>query len=875
MFGLGNIFNTQPASESRAVNKNQAEETAGLLVNAGLAPAAALAQLGTTLLGLTLSEAAKRLRQFGFNEVASERQVAWPIKLLKNFKDPLSILLLILGVVAYFTGDNRATVLILAMMVLSIILRFIQEIKADKAAQKLKNMVHTTVSVLRQGRIMDIPLRRVVKGDLVRLSAGDMVPADVRLLESRDLFVNQSALTGESMPVEKHAAALTELPANPLELNNICYLGTNVVTGTAEALVLATGSRTYFGILAKSIVGEREITSFEKGVNSFTWLMIRLVAILVPLVFVINGFSKGNWLEAFLFALAVAVGLTPELLPMIMTVNLSKGAIDMSSKKVIVKRLNAIQNFGAMDILCTDKTGTLTKGEVTLIKFIDGNGVSNEAILDYAYVNSFYQTGLRNLLDAAVLQYPQKKLAGLQTKYKKIDELPFDFIRRRMSVVVENQAGQHLLICKGAVEEVLAAAKHIILDGQVESIVKLSAGQRRKIVEELSADGFRLIAVAIKELPLAKQAYAISDENDLTLLGFLAFLDPAKESAAAAIKELERYGVKIKVLTGDNELVTRKICQDVNFKVERILRGQEIELMSEAELSKAADEASVFDKLEPHHKERVIKALQQRGHVVGFMGDGINDAPALKAADVGISVDTAVDIARESSDIILLEKSLEVLQDGVREGRKVFGNIIKYIKMAASSNFGNMFSYVGASIFLPFLPMLPLQVIANNLLYDFSQVTIPTDSVDEEYLVKPRQWDIRAMRRFILYIGPVSSIFDYLTYGLMLWVFNTWANPSLFQTGWFVESLMTQTFIIHIIRTNRIPFLQSHASWYLTLTTFLIVGFGAWLPFSPLAGVLGFRPLPLAYWFYLFGMLLLYLVITQIIKTWFVKKYET
>ncbi len=875
MFGLDNIFNNQPAKENQAVNKNQAEGTADLLVSASLTPAEAMARQGTKLLGLTLSEAAKRLRQFGPNEVASERPVVWPIKLLKNFKDPLSILLLILGVVAYFTGDNRATVLIFVMMVLSIILRFIQEIKADQAAQKLKNMVHTTVSVLRQGRIIDIPLRRVVKGDIVHLSAGDMVPADVRLLESRDLFINQSALTGESMPVEKQAVALKELPANPLELNNICYLGTNVVTGTAKALVLTTGSRTYFGILAKSIVGDREITSFEKGVNRFTWLMIRLVAILVPLVFVINGFSKGNWLEAFLFALAVAVGLTPELLPMIMTVNLSKGAIDMSAKKVIVRRLNAIQNFGAMDILCTDKTGTLTKGEVTLIKFIDGNGVSNEAILDYAYVNSFYQTGLKNLLDVAVLQYPEKELAGLETKYKKIDELPFDFIRRRMSVVVENQAGQHLLICKGAVEEVLAESKHITLAGQVEPIVKLSEGQRRKIVDELSTEGFRLIAVAIKELPSVKQAYSISDENDLTLLGFLAFLDPAKESAAAAIKELERYGVKIKVLTGDNELVTRKICQDVDFKVERILRGQEIELMSETELSKAADEASVFDKLEPHHKERVIKALQQRGHVVGFMGDGINDAPALKAADVGISVDTAVDIARESSDIILLERSLEVLQDGVREGRKVFGNIIKYIKMAASSNFGNMFSYVGASIFLPFLPMLPLQIITNNLLYDFSQVTIPTDSVDEEYLVKPRQWDIKAMRRFIMYIGSISSIFDYLTYGLMLWVFNSWANPSLFQTGWFVESLMTQTFIIHIIRTNRIPFLQSRASWPLTMTTFLIVGLGAWLPFSPMANALGFTPPPPAYWFYLFGLLLLYLVITQIIKTWFVKKYET
>ena len=834
-----------------------------------------LDQLHSALGGLTKPEAIKRLGQFGFNQIVNKKTITWPGRLWGNIKDPLVILLVILGTAAYLTGDKRAAILIVVMMALSIGLRFAQEAKADRAADKLTAMVHTTVTVSRSGMMVEEPLAKIVPGDIVHLSAGDMVPGDVRLLEAKDFFVNQSALTGESMPVEKAATRLSDLPDNPLELGNICYLGTNVETGSATAAVVATGGMTYFGSIAKSIVNKRESTSFEKGVTSFTWLMIRFMAVLVPLIFLINGLGKGDWVQAFLFALAVTVGLTPELLPMIITVNLSKGAIDLSRRKVIVKRLNAIQNFGAMDVLCTDKTGTLTKGEVTLIKFMDAGGGADPEVLRYAHLNSYYQTGLKNLLDVAVLAYGQKDLGGLEKKYKKIDELPFDFKRRRMSVVVENESGQHQLICKGAVEEVWAQSSKVKLNGQIADVAKLSESTRQRLVDEMSAAGFRLIAVAIKDLPAAQHSYCVADEIDLTLVGFLAFLDPAKKSAGVAIKELERCGVRVKILTGDNELVTRTICREVDFKVERILLGHKIDSMTEAELELAAEQATVFDKLEPHHKERVIKALQQGGHVVGFLGDGINDAPALRAADVGISVDTAVDIAKESSDIILLEKNLEVLQDGVLEGRKIFGNIVKYIRMTASSNFGNMFSYVGASLWLPFLPMLPLQIIANNLLYDFSQVTIPTDGVDREYLVKPRQWHMAEIKRYILYIGPVSSLFDYLTYFLMLYVFGAWTNPSLFQTGWFVESLITQTLIIHIIRTNRIPFLQSRASWPVILSTVLVVGIGVWLPFSPLAGALGFTPLPLAYWFYLFGLMLFYMAAVQLVKSWFIKKYES
>jgi len=823
--------------------------------------------------GLAKVDIRPRLKQYGFNEIAADKKASLASRFLANFKDPLSLLLVVLGIISYLTEDYRATIIIFLMMGLSVILRFIQEVRADRAAEKLKAMVHTTATVMRHSKVQEIPLRLVVPGDIILLSAGDMVPADVRLMESRDLFANQATLTGESLPVEKHAPAITNIGVSPLEFNNICFLGTAIESGTATALVIATGHNTYFGSLTKLLVGDRELTSFDKGIDKFTWLMIRLIAVMVPTVFVINGLSKGNWLEAFLFALAVAVGLTPELLPMIVTVNLSKGALDMSKKKVIVKRLAAIQNFGAMDVLCTDKTGTLTEGRVVLVKHLDIEGNESDAILDYGYLNSYYQTGLKNLLDTAVLEHSSTQIHSLEKHYSKIDELPWDFVRRRMSVILEDKSGQHILICKGAVEEVLSCTKKVRIKDKVTSLKNLHHKNKSDLVTKLSAEGFRLIALAYKELPNTKKVYKVSDESDLILLGFLAFLDPPKATAGQAIADLEKSGVAVKILTGDNELVTEKVCREVGLLIKGVLRGIDVESMSEADLIKAVGRANVFDKLEPTHKQRVIKALQAQGHVVGFLGDGINDAPALRTADVGISVDSAADIAKESSDIILLEKSLLVLKDGVREGRKIFGNIVKYIKMAASSNFGNMFSVIGGSIFLPFLPMLPLQIITNNLLYDFSQITIPTDKVDEEYLQKPRHWDISQLRRFILYIGPVSSLFDYATYFVMLFLFNCWANPALFHTGWFVESLFTQTLIIHIIRTNKIPFIQSRASWWLTGSTLAVVGIGAWLPYSPLAKTLGFAPLPPMYWAFLLIALVLYFVLTQLMKLWFLKRY--
>lgn len=837
-------------------------------------PAEVLKTLGTKETGLTHNEARRRLDHYGHNEITSEKKQRWYHLLYKNAKDPLSVLLLVLGCISALTGDLKATVLIGIMLFMSIVLRFVQEMRADKAAQQLKDLTRTVVTVIRSGRKYDIALKSVVPGDIVQLSAGDMVPADVRLLTSRDFYINQASLTGESLPVEKHELPVREVPKNVLDLMNVCFMGTNVSSGTATAVVIGTGIFTKFGALAADVAAQVEApTSFDLGVDRYTWLMIKFIGVMVPAVFLINGFAKGDWLQAFLFALAVAVGLTPEMLPMIVTANLSKGALDMSRKKVIVKRLNAIQDFGAMDVLCTDKTGTLTEGRVVLIRHVDINDKEDEHLLDLAYLNSFHQTGLDNLLDQAVLKHDGTDRRKLAKEYKKIDEIPFDFKRRRMSVVVEEKDEQHLLICKGAVEEVLAQCKTVMSNGRVENLQRYHHEHKDDLVAELSDQGFRLIAVAIRHLPATKSVYSVADESDMTLLGFLAFLDPPKTTAAMAIAELAAHGVAIKILTGDNELVARKICAEVGLSVEGMLLGSDIADMSDAALAAATKNVTVFSKLEPSHKERIIHAIQSNGHVVGFLGDGINDAPALKAADVGISVNGAVDIAKESSDIILLEQSLIVLKDGVIEGRRAFGNIVKYIKMTASSNFGNMFSVVGGSIFLPFLPMLPLQVITNNLMYDFSQVGIPTDKVDKEYLMKPRQWKIDSIRRFIFWIGPVSSVFDYATFFLMLYVFNAWMDPALFHTGWFVESIFTQTLIIHIIRTNKIPFFQSRASLPLTLGTLIICSLAAWLPYSPIADSLGFKPLPLLYWAYLAGFVVTYFILTQIIKTLFIRKY--
>jgi Mg2+-importing ATPase len=810
-----------------------------------------LKELGSQLGGLTGAEADSRLKQVGTNEIAREKRQSALMRLLSNVKNPLVLLLLALGVLSFLTGDLKATVVIFVMVVLSVVLRFFQEMRADNAAAKLQAMVSNTATLVRDGKEQEVSLKMLVPGDIIRLAAGDMVPADTRVLSAKDLFLNQAALTGEALPVEKKAAPAPATAQNPLELPNICFLGSNVESGSATAVVIHTGNRTYFGSLAASIVGQRQLTSFDLGVNKFTWLMIRFIAVMVPAVFLINGLSRHNWLEAFLFAMAVAVGLTPEMLPMIVTVNLSKGALAMSRKKVIVKRLNAIQNFGAMDVLCTDKTGTLTQGKIVLEKHLDVQGDPSEKVLQYGYLNSYHHTGLKNLLDEAILDHKElREHLKADEKYRKIDEIPFDFVRRRMSVVVE-------------------------VKGEVIEVLPEHDAKRRQLADDLNGQGFRVIALAYKQMPGGSDApvYSVKDESDLILLGFLAFLDPPKDTAAAALKQLHSLSVDVKVLTGDNEIITAYICKEVGMPVEHLLLGSQIEAMNDTELAAAASATSVFARLAPAHKERIIRALQSKGHVLGFMGDGINDAPALKAADVGISVNSAVDIAKESSDIILLENSLLVLEQGVLEGRRVFGNIVKYIKMAASSNFGNMFSVVGASAFLPFLPMLPIQVLTNNLLYDFSQTTIPTDQVDVDWLTKPRQWGIGKILRFILFIGPISSIFDYLTFFLMLHVFNCWHNPALFHTGWFVESLFTQTLIIHVIRTNKIPFIQSWASWPLILTSVIIVAAGAWLTVSPLANTLGFVPLPPLFWLFLAIMLLAYAILTQVVKTWFIRRF--
>lgn len=872
---LSRLFSaSKPAADQAHNHKTTISNE--LLESAQADGAAVLQRLHTETKGLTAKEARARLKQYGPNEIAKEKRKSVLMRLISNVKNPLVILLLALGLVSYLTGDIRATTMIFAMVLLGVFLRFFQELRSDKAAEKLKAMVSTSTDVLRSGEKKEIPLKELVPGDIVLLSAGDMVPADVRLISAKDLHINQAALTGEALPVEKSAEGLTHPTQDPLEMSNICFLGSNVEVGSATAVVVVTGSSTYLGSLATSLSGERELTGFDKGINKFAWLMIQFIMVMVPLVFLLNGLSKGNWLEAFFFALAVAVGLTPEMLPMIVTVNLSRGAISMSRKKVIVKRLNSIQNFGAMDVLCTDKTGTLTQGKIVLVKHLDVDGNEGEQILNFGFLNSYFQTGLKNLMDVAVLNHThlEKQLVEEQN-YKKIDEIPFDFVRRRMSVVVEDNQNRHILICKGAVEEILALSTGVEIQGKV--LTADTADHHTKTVElvrKLNEQGFRVIALAYKIMPEASKEYTVKDEMDLILLGFLAFLDPPKETTAEALEGLRRINVQVKILTGDNEVVTRSICRQVGLSVDQILLGQALEEMTDSQLAQATERTIIFAKLSPAHKERIIRALQQQGHVVGFLGDGINDAPALKAADVGISVDSAVDIAKESSDIILLKPSLLVLQEGVIEGRKVFGNIIKYIKMAASSNFGNMFSVVGASIFLPFLPMLPLQVLTNNLLYDLSQTTIPTDDVDSEWLMKPRKWAMGEIRRFILFIGPISSIFDYMTFFIMLYLFKAWSNAALFHTGWFIESLFTQTLIIHVIRTNKIPFIQSRASLPLILSSLIIVAFGAWLPSSSLlAGALGLVPLPLSYWPLLAAILLCYMALTQFVKTWFIRRY--
>jgi Mg2+-importing ATPase len=830
-------------------------------------------QLETAPGGLSETEAQRRREAHGPNAVVVEAGYRRLRLLGKAVLNPLVVLLLVLAAVSFLTGDNRAGVVMLIMVLLGVVLRFVQEARADAAAAKLKAMIRVTATVVRDVQAREVPLADLVPGDVVHLSAGDMIPADLRLVSCKDLHIIQASLTGESFPVEKAHTPEATVGRSPLELKNVCFLGTSVETGTAQAVVVCTGRETYLGSLAGAIVQPPPATSFDRGVSRFTWLMIHFIVVMVPLVFIINGLTKHDWNEAFFFAVAVAVGLTPEMLPMIVTVCLSRGAMAMSGKRVIVKRLNSIQNLGAMDVLCTDKTGTLTMDRIILERHCNVALEESEDVLALAYLNSHFQTGLKNVMDRAILDYEHLHEQLKVHQCAKVDEIPFDFARKVMSVVVRLPDGTHQLICKGAPEEVFRRCGGFALDGERCLMEHVIIDDLREEYLDLSADGFRVLALACKDVE-PKAAYSKEDEFDLTLQGYVAFLDPPKDSAWTALLALHEHGVAVKVLTGDNELVSCKICREVGIDTDQILLGSQVESMSDVALAEAVEKTVLFARVSPVHKRRIIKALQDRGHVVGFLGDGINDAPALRAADVGISVDTAVDIAKESADAILLEKSLMVLDAGVMEGRKVFVNILKYIRMGASSNFGNMFSVLGASVFLPFVPMAPIQILTNNLLYDFSQVPIPTDAVDPEQIERPCPWSMGQIARFILLIGPCSSVFDYTTYLMMLYVFGCWdpANAPLFQTGWFVESLLTQTLIIHIIRTNRIPFLQNRASWPLILTTVLVMLAGMWLPYSALGPALGFTHLPPLYWPLLLATLLGYVVLTQVVKNWLRKR---
>jgi Mg2+-importing ATPase len=877
-------------------NEAAARTAAELLALAHQEPNDALQRLNPGGNALTPEQIDERLAQFGPNIVAQEHKKHFLLEILERFiTNPINILLTVLALVTWFTGeetsDKIGAIIMFAMVVMAVFVAHFQEARSGKAVEQLRRMVSNTATAKREvdevveGADDDAPPPRVVKkvevpidalvpGDLVFLSAGDMVPADLRLLSAKDLFINQSALTGESMPVEKFAGADADAKT-ALEARSLCFMGSNVVSGSATAVIAATGANTYFGALAGSLVGQRVQTSFDRGVGRFAWLMIRFMLVMVPVVFAINWFTKGSFFEAFMFAVAVAVGLTPEMLPMIVAINLAKGALKMAKKDVIVKRLNAIQNFGAIDVLCTDKTGTLTQDKVILERHTDIYGDENEKVLEFAWLNSYHQTGLRNLLDVAVLDaVAVETVQHLHAEYTLIDEVPFDFTRRRMSVIVQDKAGKHYLISKGAVAETLAVCTSLAHEDHYQALTPQKLDEVRAVAREMNDDGFRALALGVREIE-AKAAYSREDEKDLTMMGFIAFLDPPKDSAAEAIKALNANGVAVKILTGDNDIVTRNVCRQVGIQVDKYLTGPKIETMSDDELMLATRDTPVFARLNPQQKVRVIEALHRDGHVVGFLGDGINDGPALRAADVGISVDTAVDIAKESADIILLEKSLLVLDEGVLEGRKVFGNILKYIKMTASSNFGNMFSMIGASAFLPFLPMLPVQILLNNLLYDFSQTAVASDEVDTEYLAQPRQWDLKGITRFMLCIGPISSIFDYATFAVMWFALgaNSAEHEKLFQTGWFVESLLSQTLIVHIIRTGRIPFLQSWASLPLTITGIVICMVGILLTALPIGAWFGLVPLPGVYWAFLAVILICYLGLTQVVKTWMMRRF--
>lgn len=870
--------------------------TEALLDTACQSPDILMQTLHACAAGLTEEEAEKIREKTGLNEVEYEKPLPWWMHLWLCYKNPFNLLLSALAIISFYTGDSKGTIVILFMVVLSVFMRFWQEMQSNQAADKLKSLVSNTATVFRrenaltekdirsqdislqQSDKIELPINQLVPGDIIHLSAGDMIPADLRILAAKDLFVSQVAMTGETLPVEKFAKTHNEKTENPFELENILFMGTNVVSGTATAVVFNTGNQTYFGTIAMRVTSREHVaTPFQIGINKVSWLLIRFMLVMVPIVFVLNGVTKNDWLQAFLFSLSIAVGLTPEMLPMIVTATLAKGAITMSRKQVIVKRLDAIQTFGAMNILCTDKTGTLTQDKIFLERYADVFGQESLLTLEFAYLNSFYQTGLKNLLDRAVLEHVEVKgeMGGL-LHYHKVDEIPFDFVRRRMSVVVQKNHESPLLICKGAFEEVLKVCTTVQYNGNTQPLTEELLKKIYAFTAELNDDGLRVVAVATKYFPLQKTTYTVSDEQALSLLGYIAFLDPPKESTAPALKALKEHGVMVKVLTGDNERVTTKICHEVGIKTKTVVLGADIENMNDYELSQVVMREHVFAKLTPIHKERIVRMLRINGHIVGFMGDGINDAPALRAADIGISVDSAVDIAKEAADIILLEKSLMVLEGGVLEGRKTFANMLKYIKMTASSNFGNVFSVLVAGAFLPFLPMLPLQLLVQNLLYDISQTAIPFDNVDKPLLKKPLYWNPGNIGWFMICFGPISSIFDILTFALLWFYFgaNSVASQTFFQSGWFVEGLLSQTLIVHMIRTRKIPFIQSCASWPLMMTTLIVMAIGIFLPMGMFADYFKMQALPLNYFPFLVVILIAYMLLTQMMKRFYSKWFS-
>ncbi len=859
--------------------------------------------LDATINGLTEAQVAHSRNKTGTNLVTYGKKESLLKRIGKAFLNPFTVILFFLAGISVFTeilwadpGDQDATtvIIIAVMILLSGILRFVQETRSGNAAARLSAMIRATACVQRAetGR-QEIPMEEIVVGDIVFLSAGDMIPADLRILSAKDFFLSQSALNGESEPAEKFSAAC-RAGEEIMEASNLAFMGSNVISGSAAGIVVATGNDTVLGTLAKQLSGKPPKTSFEKGVNSVSWVLIRFMLIMVPVVLLLNGFAKGNWLHAALFAISIAVGMTPEMLPMIVTTCLAKGAVALSKQKVIVKDLNAIQNIGSIDVLCTDKTGTLTQDKVVLEYHFNIQGEQDDRILRHAFLNSYYQTGLKNLMDAAIIARTKElaasdpALSALESQYIKVDEIPFDFERRRMSIVVADRNGKTQMITKGAVEEMLQVCTYVEYEGKA---VKLTEDMKRIVLEKadaLNADGMRVIGVAQKTDPAPAGAFSTADECNMVLIGYLAFLDPPKESTAAAVAALGKYGVAVKILTGDNEKVAKHVCRQVGISADRILTGSQIVAMSDEELGEAAEHTTVFAKLSPLQKARIVKILRENGHRVGYLGDGINDAAAMKASDVGISVDTAADIAKESANIILLEKDLMVLEHGVVEGRKTYANMIKYIKMTASSNFGNMFSVLAASVFLPFLPMESIHLILLNLIYDVSCTAIPWDHVDPDYLYQPRNWDASSVGKFMLWIGPTSSVFDIVTYLLLYFVlcpavcggsFHA-LDPggqvlfiSIFQAGWFVESMWSQSLVIHMIRTPKIPFIQSHASAPVTILSFAGISLLTAIPFTSVGANLGLAPLPAVYFAWLAGIILCYMVLATVVKTLYIKKY--